>query len=334
MKFKKYSSIENHKRTKTINYIIETGNAVGEWVQTLKIHGANYSLWCNDEDVNRGKRSGFIEEQSFYGDFHFNYNQNIKDMFDYLKSNNPTIEELTVYGEIYGGLYNHPDIKKVKGAVKVQKEVQYRPDNDFIVFDIKIDGMFVGYDIELLLCAKFGFPHVPELARGTFDALIKNSVEFPDPLHKRFGLPDIEDNDAEGWVLKPVKPLFFGNGDRIIIKGKHPKLSEKNAKKESKPIHIMSDKGNDLKDELLSFITENRLKNVLSHGEIEDINTKSFGKLLGLFCMDIFGSFSKDNGVDYENLPKKEQKMIKKTMHREAGNVIRPNFVNIIDNTF
>ena len=333
MKFKRYSSIENITRNKTINYIIETGNNIGEWVQTLKIHGANYSIWCDGKDVFRGKRSGFINN-SFYGDFNFDYNQNIRDMFDYLKINNPAMKVLTVYGEIYGGIYNHPDVKKVAEATKVQKEVHYRPDNSFIVFDIKIDGILVDYDTEVLLCVKFGFDHVPELARGLFDKLINNPVVFPDPLYKVFCLPVIEKNDAEGWVLKPVNPLFFANGERIILKGKNPEFREEKKKNKSKIIITLSDKGNELRDELLTFITENRLRNVLSHGEIEDITPKDFGRLLGLFCQDIFGDFSKDFGVDYEELPKKDRNIIKKLMHREAGNVIRPNFINILDGEF
>jgi len=336
MKFKKYSSIENAYRTKTVNYITETGNADGEWVSTLKIHGANYSFWTDGEDVKFGKRSGFIQGESFYGDFNFDYDQNARDMHKYLQDVIPC-DVLSIHGEIYGGLYDHPEVERDKSATRVQKEVQYIPFNDFIVFDIKVDNMLLNHDFVITLCKKFGFDHVPVLARGSFYDLMKMDVKFPDPLGVLKGLPPIEDNMAEGWVLKPVKPKFFGNGERIILKGKNPKLSEKNGGKHGKPpkpIIELSEDANRLKDDLFMYLNENRLRNVLSHGEIEQITQKDFGRLLGLFSKDAFTDFLKDNQEDWDNLEKKEQVVIKKNMNRVAGDVIRPNFVNIIDRTF
>ncbi len=342
MEFRKYSSIENSSRTKTVNYITETGNADGEWVSTLKIHGANYSIWTDGKDVKNGKRSGFIEGKSFFGDFNFDYDSNAKEMFawlqDRLKSDkHGEVGILSIHGEIFGGCYDHPDVDRDPGATRVQKEVQYIPYNDFIVFDIKVDNMVLSHDQCLSLCEKFGFNHVPVLARGTFYDLMKIPVVFPDPLSVMMGLPKIDDNDAEGWVLKPVDPKFFRNGERIILKGKNPDFEEKNGGKRGKPpkpVYELSDEGNRLKDELMTYLTENRLRNVLSHGDLEEVTQQSFGKLLGLFCMDAFSDFYKDNGVDYEALPKKERTITKKNMNRIAGDVIRPNFLNIIDGEF
>jgi Rnl2 family RNA ligase len=336
MKFRKYSSIENISRTKTINYIVETGNSEGEWVSTLKIHGANYSLWTDGKDVKSGKRSGFIEGSSFYGDFNFDYDQNARDMHKFLQDHMPC-DVLSIHGEIYGGLYDHPDVERDKSATRVQKEVQYIPFNDFIVFDMKVDNMLIDHDLCVDLCKKFGFDHVPVLARGSFYDLMKMDVKFPDPLGVMKGLPLLENNDAEGWVLKPVKPKFFGNGERIILKGKNPDFSEKTGGKRGKPpkpVYELSDEGNRLKDELMTYLNENRLRNVLSHGEIEQVTQKDFGRLLGLFCQDAFGDFCKDNGKEYEALSKKERTVIKKNMNRVGGDVIRPNFVNIIDGEF
>lgn len=338
MIFSKYGSIDNASRSKTVNYIMETGNNSGIWVLTLKIHGANYSMWCDaDGNVKCGKRSGFIEGSSFMGNFNFDYDQNIRDMYAFIKENMSTMETLTICGEIYGGMYLHPDVPRAKSATRVQKEVQYRPDNDFIVFDIKVDGIILDHDMVIDLCADFGFRHVPVMATGKFTDLMKFPVRFPDPLHSYFGLPEIEDNFAEGWVLKPVEPKFFPTGERIILKGKNSEFCEKNGGKYGKPpkhIYELSEEGNRLKDELMSFLNDNRLRNVLSHGDIEEVTQKDFGRLLGLLSMDAFGDFCKDNGTEYEALSKKERTILKKCMNREAGNVIRPNFVNIIDKTF
>jgi Rnl2 family RNA ligase len=337
MKFRKYSSIENAYRTKTVDYITETGNAGGEWVSTLKIHGANYSIWSNGEDVRHAKRSGWIEGESFYGDYNFNYDENVKQIRQHIKSHlNSDADVVAVYGEIYGGLYDHPDVERDKSAVRVQKEVQYRPDNSFIAFDIRVDGKLIDHDRVVYLCDKFGIPHVPVLGRGSFDDLLKMDVKFLDPIGEILGLPPIPGNYAEGWVLKPVVPKFFGNGERIILKGKNPKMSEKSKKigKPKKPVIELSEKGSHLRDELISLINENRLRNVLSHGEIEQVSQKDFGRLMGLFSKDAFDDFLKDNQEEWDTLEKKEQVAIKKEMNKTAGDVIRPNFVNIIDGEF
>ncbi len=334
MRFRKYQSIENTSRAKTVNYIMDSGNSDGEWVLTLKIHGANYSFYCDGEDVKRGRKTDFLVDETFYGDFNFDYSENIKEMYKFIKENISTMETLTVYGEIYGGLYNHPDVEKVQNATQVMKQVQYRPDNAFAVIDIRVDDDFLDHDAVISLCMDFGFDHAPELARGKFVDLMKFPVVFPDPLSSHLGLPEIEDNDAEGWVLKPLVPKFFDNGNRIILKGKSPKFCEKNGGKGKNPAKVieLSDEGNRLKDELLLYLNDNRLRNVLSH--IGTVTQKDFGRLLGMLCQDAFGDFSKNNGVDYEALSKKERNVIKKNMNREAGNVIRPNFLNIIDGEF
>lgn len=335
MKFKKFNSISNITRKKEVDCIIERRGFGIEWVQTLKIDGANYSLYYDGVDYKRAKRSSFLgEDIAFMGDFNFDYEINIKDMYDYLVDI-MGCSEIFVIGEIYGGFYDHPDVDNLPNTTRIQKRVSYTPENDFIVYDILIDGMIVGYDFQVDLCERFGFDVVPLLARGNFSDLLKNKVIFPDTLYERFGLPFIEDNLAEGWVLKPVDPVFYGNGSRVILKGKNPDFDERNKKRSKKvnPVYDMSELGIELSKELETYISENRLRNVISHGEIDTITDKSFGKLLGLFAKDILNDFVVDY-EDFELLDKKEKHLIKREMNKKAGNLIRPNFLNIIDGVF
>jgi len=332
--FKKYESIGTNRRQKTIDHIIQSGFSC-EWVSTLKIHGANYSFWYNGTELKTASRSGFIRDcENFYGDNNFNYDSNVKAMYEWLKARHD-FTTITVFGEIYGGVYNHVDVAVNTSAVKVQKEVQYRPDNDFIVFDIKCDDEYIGWDLLREVCLVSGFSHVPELGRGAFADLLNLPVNFADPLHKELGLPTIDNNLAEGWVLKPLeKALFFNSGDRVIVKGKSDKMQEKS--KPAKPsgdILLLSAEGKNLCVQLLSYLTESRLKNVISHGAFE-VTQKCFGRLTGAFSQDAFQDFLKDFEDVFNMLEKKEQSAIKKTMNNEAGNIIRPNFVNIIDGLY
>ena len=331
MKFKKYGSIENYYRQKTINHILESDLCSGEWVQLLKIHGANYSFSCDGAEVKRGKRSSFLGDEKFYGDHNFDYSENVMDLFYYLeKIFNCSV--ITVYGEIFGGVYNHPDVPKIAGFTKVQQQIHYCPENRFACFDIEVDGKPLWWDDVVRFCEMFKIPLVPELARGYFADLVQADVVFPDPLHKEFGLPTIENNDAEGWVLKPVQERRFYNEERVILKGRNPKFSDQNKVKKTPNITVLSDAGNIMKDVLISFINENRLKNVISHGDT--ITQKDFGKLMGLLSQDAFSDFLKDYKEPFELLELKEQNQVKKLMNKEAGDVIRPNFVDIIDGEF
>lgn len=330
MKFKKYSSIDNHYRQQTINAIVENGLSGGEWVQLLKIHGSNYSYFCDSTGVKRGKRSSFLDE-GFMGDHHFDYDNHVLHLYERLK----TIYDFTtlaVYGEIYGGKYDHPDVPKVGGYTRIQKEVQYCPENRFACYDIELDGHPFDWDEVVFVCNFASIPLVPVLRRGTFEELLMSPVKFPDPLHERFGLPPIEGNNAEGWVLKPVINKTFSTGSRVILKGKSDEFKEQSKVKKTPKIRKLSDEGNEMKDIFFSHLNENRLRNVYSHGPV--IRQKDFGKLMGLFVQDAFNDFRKEYNDRFEVLDLDEQKLIKKFAGKEAAEIIRPHFINIIDGEF
>jgi Rnl2 family RNA ligase len=331
MEFRKYASIDNTNRAKTINYFIQSGYTQSdiEWVATLKVHGANFSYWTDGKEVKVGKRSGFLGNGAFYNYDRLPYKDEMLDIIKDLGAST-----LTIYGEIFGGFYPHPDVKKIPVVSKVQSGVYYNPDVDFIAFDWVVDGKLLSWDEVKRLCRKYDIPHVPELGRGTFEEVMNISPVFPDPLYRQYGLPPIENNEAEGLVLKPVNPIFMNCGSRVILKNKNPKFAEKKGKKKEKKQHKLSEKAQAVYDEITQYLTENRLRNVISHGELEEITNKSFGPLLGLFVVDALDDFKKDNPDMLESLEKKEQGLVTKMVNAYAAGVIRPNFVNIIDGEF
>ena len=334
--FKKYPSIENSYRKKTIDYIIEQGFASDEWVVLLKAHGANFQLWTNGLIWNPAKRSSFIKES----DGNFNNYQMIIDYYrDRLNAATQWLmvryncETVTFCGELLGGQYDHPDVKKFTNAIKVQKGVFYCPHNEFYIFDVKVDGMYVSHNVVEKLGMMFNLFVAEPLRRGSFMDCLCYQNMFPDPLYKRFGLPEIEDNFCEGVVIKPVVPKFFGNGSRVILKNKNELFTEKTAKKKlPKKALSMSDDANNMAVDIVKYVTENRLRNVLSHGHT--IGQKEFGKLLGLFAKDVWYEFNKDFSDDFNCLEILEQNQIKRILQKECGNTIRPEFQNIIDGEF
>lgn len=51
MEFVKFSSLENTYRTNLLEKIQYEGKDGGLWMATEKLHGANFSFWCDGTEV-------------------------------------------------------------------------------------------------------------------------------------------------------------------------------------------------------------------------------------------------------------------------------------------
>ncbi len=340
MKFVKYPSIENLTRIETINAVIDQGFSGGEWCATNKIHGANFSFWHDSIELRAAKRSGILAVGGggLYCSHvvYAKYSENIREMYQYFKTQF-TFDSMVVYGELFGGLYTHPEVEKVKQATKIQKGVSYCPHNDFYMFDIAfyVDNTLLFYLSKKAVYfngKKFGIPAAKIMHLGTFDEMISLNPIFEDPMYKFYNLPKIENNWSEGWVISPVDTKFFNGGSRVILKNKNPSFAERVAKKERKLPEELGVEVVDLLNQGFTYITENRLKNVLSHGH--NIGQKDFGKLLSLLAVDAFEAFSKDCGEELAVLSNKNKKLVNKALNGEMARLIRPHFQNILDGNF
>lgn len=341
LKFSKYPSIDNVDRKKTIDFIQQLGYDQFAWIVSLKVHGANFQITTDSKDMKSGKRSGFIVPGD--GGFHNYqnvialYQHNVFELYKFLKTIFPDFNQLTLDGELFGGMYNHPDVERDPHASRVQKGVDYCPHNDFYLFDIRLDGMFIHNMYSHIAQNDFGFIGNKPLFQGSLRECLKYPNEFSDPLHKVYGLPEVEhENVCEGVVVEPEVPLFFPNGSRVILKNKNAKFSEKASHRKPRKLqipHEWTEEGTIEAQEVFLYITENRLRNVLSHADF-GINDKVFGKLMGMFAQDVFKSYLKDRSEKFNNLSKKEQDLFKKEMQKKCAECIRPNFVAIVDGLY
>jgi len=338
--FHKYPSIENITRTATVNQIYHHGFDKVEWGVLLKIHGANFSIWTDGKVIKAARRKAFLGDDDNFCNWQSVVNE-IKD--NILAAHNDLKKmygnEITIFdGELAGGEYPHPEVKKPDHAVKVQKGVFYTPFNFFYMFDIQVDGKFINHDEVIDIGHTHGIIVAEYLTRGKFKDVIDYPNCFEDPLHKMFGLPSLgEDNVCEGVVLKPINPCFFGNGSRCILKNKNDKFKEKNGERKNKkprPRHEWTEQGKKLYDELFTYITENRLRNVISHGLDLSDKKKAFGIIMKEMNQDVWDDFMKDYGDEFECLEKDEKKLIKKTLNPTVANLIRPVFQDILDGEF
>ena len=75
------------------------------------------------------------------------------------------------------------------------------------------------------------------------------------------------------------------------------------------------------------YLTENRLHNTLS--KLGNVTAKDFGKVLGLLIQDAREDFEKECGeIDKDNW-----KLVQKSIGKLAGEVVRQDWLNIIDNS-
>ena len=346
--FVKYSSLTNHYEGKFINGVIMNGLTGGVWVAREKIHGANFSLITSDGiKVIPAKRSGeILPAEQFYGcePVVAKYSEPVRKMWEMLSAarqlSGVHSDELViqVYGEFAG-----------RG---VQKDVDYG-EKDFYVFDIRVNGEFLPDNVVANYAVAVGLKMAPLLAYGTFDEIralpitfdsvvnLANSGAIPaqsfvEPEFKNFmTLKDGEgENIAEGFVMKPVLPAFMPNGERVAIKCKTTKFTEKKNKQANRfnaPSEL-SETDKAKLNEFTCFLTENRVKNVLSKIDSANLTAKDFGRVMGLTVQDALEEIERNYGPFLEQF--ENPTLAKKTFTNEASNLVRENWGAILNNEF
>lgn len=312
--FEKYSSLENHYNGKFIEKIRHHGYDVTEgWCAREKIHGTNFSIIIERDAVTCAKRTGpILPAEDFFG-----YSVILKKYNDSIKAVQHTIKEgcsMQIFGEFAGA--------------GIQKGVDYG-DKDFYVFDILVKtdkgtNQFVDDFMMEQMCCTFGFKVAPLMGRGSFDELAKLPNEFQIMVNRYNEAAEVDlrnantrvwlaeeatDNMAEGYVLKPNYPRFLANGNRVAIKCKNSKFSEKaKSDKPIKPKVELTEKDNEVYFNFEPYITVNRVNNVVS--KIGKPSPKDFGKVMGLTVQDLLEEAGREGFVltdaDNPDLVKKQ----------------------------
>lgn len=337
--FKKYTSLENSYQKKFIeNVMLETHDKDLQWIVTEKVHGANFSVHIlKDGTIKLAKRSGFIGNGEIYDNFYGIETSGLtpdlikksKDLYNSIQMlNDGEPYDLVLYGELFGGKYDHPHISIDNKSKTVQKDVNYSPNHQFIIFDIMIDGDFLNYEDYINFVKEiheeFKFDYVEPIA--IYDSLqdaLEHECEFESEIYKQYGLPKIEENYAEGIVIKPSENIYLFNNSRVVIKKKSKAFSEKRARPK-KVVEPLPDNLLELVNKANEYITDNRLSNVCSHEGIdpENIEGKEIGKVIGLFNKDVIEDFIKDT-PEFNDLDKGDRKKITKAINTHSAKYIK-----------
>ena len=333
IRFKRYESIENTFDRDFLDLIRLEDLDKQEYVVQEKVHGSNTCFVTDGSTVSFGKRSGFMEDgEKFYEyeELFQRYEARVIALFSIVKECFPKMVMLTVFGEMFGGNYPHPDVERDTSVTIMQKGVFYCPYHEFYAFDMYVaeagEGRYITVDEANVFFEQGGFFYAKTLFRGDFDKCLRHSNDFTSLIPQWLGLPPIENNVCEGIVVRPVATTYMSDGSRVILKSKNAIFAEKKAvkKREPKPFleHPYSEELLNLFPIVEQYITENRLGNVVS--KIGRISIpKDIGKLIGLFSRDILEDFLKEYSADYNAIEKNEQRVLNKHVNELAVKVIK-----------
>lgn len=335
MIFKTYNSIENAYQTRTIDQIRMQGFGDEVFIVQEKAHGANFSFFTDGNEIKIAKRTAFIEkDEKFYNAHQIleRYRKNITDVFQKVKTMYPNVETVVIYGELFGGGYKHKEVDSAKDAIKVQKGIEYSPNNEFYAFDIKLNGTtYLDTDLVNQIFDETGFFYAKILFQGTLEEALKFPNDFDSKIPAWLGLPEIENNMCEGTIIKTLKTKYFGNGSRVILKNKNEKWTEKSKMiRKDRPIQKevrFSENAQNIWNEISKYATVNRLNNVIS--KIGEFEPKIIGKVIGFFSKDILEDFEKDFPKAFTTIEKEEQKRINKKLNSLVIDVVKEELMTV-----
>lgn len=332
-KFKKYSSIENSFNREFMEYVVAEMPPDLKYVVQEKVHGANTSFLCDGSNVQFAKRTSVLaEDEKFYDypELLETYKEKVLKLYTKIKDKYPDVASISVFGEMFGGLYPHNEVKRMGKLTVIQKGVFYTPVHEFYAFDIFVfsenGDRFLPVVEANELFESEGFFYAKTLFEGTLAECLKYPNKFQSNIAQWLGFPALDDNICEGIVIRPVVPMYLRKGSRVLIKSKNEKFAEKKSVKKRLKFFMeqpkYSNELNDLLSEVALFVTENRLANVVSHiGEVHV--PKDFGKIMGLLTKDSLDDFLKEHGEDYSKLDKSEQKILNKELNKLSAELVK-----------
>jgi hypothetical protein len=177
--------------------------ANNEWVFTEKVDGTNIRVIVNDGDMTFGGKTNDAQIPAPL----------VKKLQELFLPHVAMLNEMfpdggCLYGEGYGA--------------KIQKGGgNYRPDQDFVLFDIKVGDWWLQRPAIEEIATKLSISIVPIIGRGTLTNMINMAQAGFNSAWGNF--------IAEGIVARPAVELKTRNGNRIITKIKYKDFEAHNA---------------------------------------------------------------------------------------------------------
>lgn len=150
--FKKYSSIENEFNEEFLGKVREEVPSDTLFAVQEKVHGTNVSFICEflpggKISMNFAKRTAPVAaDENFYShqEFVMRYRPAIENLSRMVSDLYYPADGVVVFGEMFGGSYPHPDVKRIGVMSPIQKGVFYSPTHEFYGFDIYVPMFYTG----------------------------------------------------------------------------------------------------------------------------------------------------------------------------------------------
>ncbi|MFJ6621600.1 RNA ligase family protein [Kitasatospora sp. NPDC091335] len=206
-----------------------------EWTAAEKVHGAHFAVVCEGGAVRAAKRRELLDDEGLDGFFGVSriwpgLSVAAARLAAALRGTRGPSAVVTVYGELAGGRYPHPEVPAVPGVDPVQTGVWYAPVLRWLPFDATVEtpeGRWWTADRALRTAARAaGLTCVPLLGHGPLNSLHDLPVRYPSRVPALFGLPELPDNLAEGYVLKPAGEWHESVTARPLVKVKQQAFAE------------------------------------------------------------------------------------------------------------
>jgi Rnl2 family RNA ligase len=236
---------------------------INKWYVTEKVHGSCFCFvyTTKDDSIQYAKRKTLLDDKDNF----FGYEEilpetipKIKKIAEAIKNKYNSVDTIYVYGELFGGYY--PEISSTNKSI--QNGIYYSPNIHFMAFDISIkcdqkEEKYIDYEESLSFFNYAKILHAEPLETFTsYGKAIDYKLGFNTTIPKKFNLPEIKNNKAEGIVIK-------SNRERFITKKKIPEFSET---KYSENENYQNDENSieSYKKHAAKYITKNRLNNAIS----------------------------------------------------------------------
>lgn len=226
---------------------------------TEKIHGT--SAWITYKDEKLTYHSGGGSHDLFVKLFdHEKLLTQMKEKFGW--------RSVKLHGEFYGG--------------KLQKmSYMYGKESDFIMFDIKVEDVWLSFDKVQKLAEELEIEIVDgEIIDATVEA-IEEITNRPSAIALKKGLGE---HVREGVVLKPLEEFVSNNGKRVIVKNKTEKFMETATPRKIEDPERLK-RIEDAKEAAEEWVTAMRLEHVLD--KFPNAGQKQTGHIIRAMIEDV-----------------------------------------------
>lgn len=299
------------------------------WVVTEKIHGANFCVILDSQQIRYAKRKEILsKEDDFFG-----YQAVVsplepgfREVQQWLRVEGfaSVQDTILLYGELCGGGYPHPDVEPNPLVDLIQSGIYYSPNVEFCVFDIAIHGLttnaaktYLDYKIVCNVCTKAGLLYTQALFIGSYDEALHFDIRFESTLPAMLGLPKLPfPNLAEGVVIKPARELRLTTAKesfRPVLKHKIREFSEVQFH-QSEKWNAFEPKGKvtRLIRDILRMVNPNRLTNAVSKvGRIRAGDSVKIAQVKRYFEEDIAHELNTNVAKTWATLTQSEKETVR-----------------------